>query len=425
MGTFSAVILAVLVAPAQAEGPLRLRPLDGPRHYVGQAVRFAPERGLSEGAFSWAPPNVDGTGAFDLVEKDPEGNLVLVPRRAGRLRVPALKVRTDRGSRATAPLVLAVDPVPLARRPSTFRGGVGTFELELVAEPAVIRLGEQFDLTLRMTGPGALGTRDALDAAKWLGGEAFLRVDPLPSDTLPSASFERRWIYRVRPAQAGGVQVPSVAVSSFDPASRLFLTKRAGPITIQVQPIPEWTPAGVEGDRVRVRMPPVGEAARLVLPVLLAGLLIVLGSTLWRRARRSRQALPGDGITAARRALGDVNARDPVEITARNLIRVLALALDGEIGQRTGLVGAEEAARAMAERTRDGESGRRAARLIRRLESSAYSNPERDGDQDRRDDVEELRAETTGLLDALEHGHAGRATSSARPESVGLAGDSR
>ena len=51
---------------------------------------------------------------------------------------------------------LPIHPLPPAR-PREFLGGVGRFEVEADAQPRVLRVGQELEYQIRLTGPGARG----------------------------------------------------------------------------------------------------------------------------------------------------------------------------------------------------------------------------------------------------------------------------
>ena len=61
---------------------------------------------------------------------------------------------------------LSIQPVPLQGRPAEFLGGVGRFELHAEASPKVVRVGQELDFRIKVTGPAAWGMTDRPDLAR-------------------------------------------------------------------------------------------------------------------------------------------------------------------------------------------------------------------------------------------------------------------
>jgi hypothetical protein len=397
-------LLVTLIGPSGAEEPLRVRALDGPVWYVGQAIRLSVEDGCPGGQYSWASPEEPGGRSFDLEASDASGNVVVVARRAGRARLPSLVERCpgETVARRTQPLVLQIEPVPRQGRQATFLGGVGPFEVRVSVEPAMVDLGASVMLTVQLTGPGAVGVKQGIDVSSWLAGEKFLRVEPLPAPAATTA-FERKWSYQLRPSEPGTLRIPSLAVSSFDPKSGLFITQRAGALAVEVAPIAEWRPPTVDPEG-EARAPfPIEWIRAVLIPLGAAGALIAFGLAAQKFAARSRRQGSIDRAAWARRELAQIDGSDGVEKAARKLLRVLAAVLEGERGMQTGVIGSDEAFRSVCSRTGSELLGTRASRLIQRLESLAFADPAGSDAADARGEIEALWRETGAVLDRCEN----------------------
>ncbi len=53
-----------------------------------------------------------------------------------------------------------IQPVPLEGRPAAFLGGVGRFALQAEAIPNVVRVGQELEFRIKVTGPAAWGMTD-------------------------------------------------------------------------------------------------------------------------------------------------------------------------------------------------------------------------------------------------------------------------
>ena len=232
----AALILGVLPDPARAVEPtaisVRLQVERGP-YYVGQTIPLPLVANEAGEGLSWIPPTISGG---DLIGVRTVGETVLyrlVPRRAGRLTVGPFRVRDGLRSGSSRPATIAVENPPVAGRPSAFLGGVGRFEVEARADPFLLRLGQTFSYSIRVTGPGAYGTIHPPDLERVARCPLAPRVTRLATETVaepPSRTFR----YELRPTRDGGVVLPPVAVAAFDPTLGRYVTKVTEGLPVQV-----------------------------------------------------------------------------------------------------------------------------------------------------------------------------------------------
>ena len=81
----------------------------------------------------------------------------LVAERPGMFQIPAIPIRIDDRTGRSRSIQVEIHPVPSAGRPAEFLGGVGPFSLEAEASPKVIRLGQEIDFRVKVSGPAAWG----------------------------------------------------------------------------------------------------------------------------------------------------------------------------------------------------------------------------------------------------------------------------
>lgn len=176
----------------------------------------------------------------------------VTPRRAGKVElapasvVAALAVGQPDifGQSATrlfravdVPRSLEVKDLPLADRPASFSGAVGsTFDLSTSASRSVVQLGEPVELTLTVKSDQRL---DAL-AAPTLAGEGGLPADKftLPPD-LPSGELSADGMtktFKVAVQVTGpATEIPSISFSYFDPVKGAYQTTKSQPIALAVR----------------------------------------------------------------------------------------------------------------------------------------------------------------------------------------------
>ena len=135
-----------------------------------------------------------------------EENLIIakarvVARRSGTLLIPSIPVQLDERSGRSRSVQLKVLPVPEVGRPAGFLGGIGRFSLGAEASPKVVRVGQEFDLRVIVSGPAAWGMTVRPELTRYDQLALRLRIRPGPiltSDEPP----ERTFIYHLRPSRA-------------------------------------------------------------------------------------------------------------------------------------------------------------------------------------------------------------------------------
>ena len=130
-----------------------------------------------------------------------------------------LKGRSGRSQ----PKSVLIQPVPLLGRPAEFLGGVGRFELHAEASPKVIRVGQELEFRIKVTGPAAWGMADRPDLARYGRLGLGLRIEPRPDETINEPPA-RTFVYRLRPTHAGEAVLPPVAIAAFDPSLSRYVT---------------------------------------------------------------------------------------------------------------------------------------------------------------------------------------------------------
>ncbi|MCA9571009.1 MAG: BatD family protein, partial [Myxococcales bacterium] len=151
-----------------------------------------------------------------------------VPGGLGEPQLQSAHVELDASAK------LAVTSPPVAGRPTSFRGTVGTFAARLEPTPRDARVGEPIELTFVLEGEGNL---DAMDEPGWDGGA---RWDAYPPEKRVEATNRSRTkgsaTYRqlVVPRDAGPLDLPALEVSWFDPTAGAYRTSLLKPDPIEV-----------------------------------------------------------------------------------------------------------------------------------------------------------------------------------------------
>lgn len=413
----------LLTCSATAQEPFVVRvegPGEGP-HYVGQAIGAT----LRVTAGSEEPtvelPSVEGVDLF-LSGKDVrpimggaigkvvhESNLyvfqlILVPRRAGRVVVSAIKARTAEAGGVAAPIRVEAITPPGFGRPNWFLGGVGPMEVELIARPESIRLGESVEVSVELRGLGALGSTIRPSLRGTEGSAIEAEVVPLsPTLATEGGPPSRAFPFRFRPTKPGMINLAPVLVAWFDPGTRQYQTIGSRGVSIRVDDPPRFDPSLIEvaefEEDVAGSEGKAGTIGRLGLGLgggaVFGGLALVVWWGVWRWERSPRWY----ARRAARRLSGRVGPE-----RAERAATALAGYLSRATGRPEGAITPPEAHEAIEAVTGDAALARRASRLIAGSDAIRYSGREEAGeDREPMDDA-------VGFFRALSRATVGRRT---------------
>jgi hypothetical protein len=257
------------------------------------------------------PPRIDGAQVWKIGTKARSikagiGSVVaeesqfvvsfrVVAQRSGKFEIPRILARVGNRSGQSEPIRLTIGPVPSSGRTADFLGGVGHFSVAALASPSVVRVGQELDYRIRVSGPAAWGMngRPVLSRFQRLG--LGLRIESRP-DELTEEPPERTIVYRLRPTKAGDAVLPPVAIAAYEPSLSQYVTRVTSSVPIRVVAVPAFDPASIDGDRPKSKSARSAWAALLLWGLVLAGTSAAL---VWvRRRTRRRRAL---GPVAARR----------------------------------------------------------------------------------------------------------------------------
>lgn len=332
------------------------------------------------------------TGIGDVVEVTNAYRIPvrIVPRRAGKLILPPIRIEADGRMGTVPPRTIAVRAAPTLGRTSAFLGGVGTVVASAEARPSAVRVGDPFEYRITLEGPGAVGSvgPPRLDGLDRLG--LGIRVEPQPDEATVEPP-RRTFRFRLRPIRAGDAAIPPFRVSWLDPATGSYRVTATRSVPIRVVDVPEFDPARVAFPDVSGRR---ANRAVAAAGVGLAGLLLAGGVLLfakWRTAK-SRKVNPrriADGL--ASRVAG-IEDPDSLVVAANEAVVEFFNAVSG---RPPGVLTPGEArawAKALTGRDDDAE---RAERLIAILDRWRY------GEDHNLAAEEEPRAMTITLLKDL------------------------
>ncbi len=261
-----------------------------------------------------------------------------VPKRAGTLTVPSIRVRSGSLDGSTAPRRIEARLPPASGRTGRFLGGIGRVEAVATVDRRRLRVGEEVEYTIELRGPGALGSArppDLADLARLpIGARILVRADSSAVDP-PSRTFR----FGVRPSKPGKAAIPPVRIDWFDPSSGRYQTTASNAVPIEVVDVPSVEAGDLIGPLVRSTGPGWGVAVGLGAAILGLGAAIVEGM---RRGRR-RRAVP-DPAGLLRIARDEIRDEPDPEAMARRIVDRLAEALHAGGGRGPGVLTASEAA---------------------------------------------------------------------------------
>jgi hypothetical protein len=192
----------------------------------------------------------------------------IVPERAGTLEIPAVPVQLKHRSGRSQPRSVLIQTVPLLGRPSEFLGGIGRFELHAEVSPQVVRVGQELEFRIKVTGPAAWGMADRPDMRRYARLPVGLRIEAKPDETINEPPA-RTFVFRLRPTHAGEAVLPPVAIAAYDPARARYVPQVTTGLPIRVVAVPSFDPATVS-----VTLP--GRA--ISRPALITGIIISLAT---------------------------------------------------------------------------------------------------------------------------------------------------
>ncbi len=283
-----------------------------------------------------------------------EERRVLLPARAGRLRLPPARLVCESAGRIETAEVpgaelLAEEP-PVAGRPAGWSGLIGPVELSLYATPDHVALGESVSISVTVRGatnvwaaPVTLAGAFPPDVA-----ELFERPPELARDMGRELVLRSYRSFDLVPHRAGTLAIPELSVPYFDPATGRYAQARTPALTLEVSERTDPTAPPLP-DEPTAPAQPVGSSWLAAACVALA-IGLAAGFGLGRRARaRRRQTLPAATPEERAGALASLRAAlasGAVDAAAAAAARVLRLALEPELPGARSLAAEELAAHA-------------------------------------------------------------------------------
>ena len=394
------VSASVPVAQAQshpAESPFVRASVDNERPYLGQQIAYtfriyqSLEASLSSVRVRYNPPGFAGFWNSRETQQDEYTETIdsneyrvvdlrtlLFPSVVGAVAIGPAVLEVSAGTSGTtsrlksSAVVMEVRPLP-AGAPAAFTGAVGRFDISASADSTEGRVNEPVRLTVNISGEGNI---EALPAPAWPEFAGWRVIEsPGSSDSHVVAgqtTGSRTYEIILVPEKSGGLTIPEIRYSHFDPLSEQYVQADTPPIAVTVagadgSPPVSQLPAVEAADQEGPVMRPLKKAppslqragtglADSVVYWIAWGIpgLVIAGAVAWRRRSAAQEAARAEalrhnalaharagltravasgedpGVAAANAVLSYLSAR--LEIQLSGLTRAVLLRRLGEAG---------------------------------------------------------------------------------------------
>jgi hypothetical protein len=252
-------------AAGQSTDPLRVKAEVGPGPYfVGQGFELRVGVTAAGQRPKVDPPRLNGARAWvigtevrpittsSIVSVVARENLYVVrfrvvAERAGAVEIPAIQAQLNGRSGRSRPKSVTIKTPPLLGRSAEFLGGIGKFEVLAESSPKVVRVGQELDFRIKVTGPAAWGMTDRPDLGRYSRLVTGLRIEAKPDETIDEPPT-RTFVYRLRPARAGEAILPPVAIAAFDPSLSRYVTRVTEGVSLRVVAVPSFDPTTINDE---------------------------------------------------------------------------------------------------------------------------------------------------------------------------------
>ena len=242
------------------------------------AQRLAPEREMIDGvAFDVAPlrrvalfPTSAGTHTIEPLAVScslPQGrNRSSLSNALSRLTDP-IYGRNQNVIVRSEPLTIEALPLPQAGAPADFTGTVGRFVVSAEAQPRSLPVGDPITLRVEVEGDGNVQTIAEL-ALSIDGFEVYAPTLELEEGQTPTGAYaaRKKMEYILIPKEGGRRQIPSVAISYFDPEAAKYKTVSTLPFDIMVDAGEGHLNAPLTHDMTRREIEQLGRDIRHIKP---------------------------------------------------------------------------------------------------------------------------------------------------------------
>ena len=208
-------------------------------------------RGWQTGTTS-SPISRSGIGSIVAEDNAFVTKFRVVPTRPGTLQIPSVPVRVQEHLGRSQSLRVEVLPVPAPGRPASFLGGIGRFTLRADVSASAVRVGQEFDFRITVSGPAAWGMTQAPELTRYDRVPLGLRIRTGPTQTKDEPP-ELTFTYHLRPTRPGDAVLPPVSIAAFDPALSRFMTQVTPSVPIRVVAVSPFDPATIDDGPLSLR----------------------------------------------------------------------------------------------------------------------------------------------------------------------------
>lgn len=130
---------------------------------------------------------------------------------------------------------LTIHSAALPTAPAGFSGAVGTFSMNVGADPKTVPSGEAVTLSVSIRGSTRPGSMGDISLPQLTDCEVFTPEKHVSVDTTQNGiTCQKAYKYLLIPRQEGTLAIPGLAWTYFDPAAASYKTLRSEPISIAV-----------------------------------------------------------------------------------------------------------------------------------------------------------------------------------------------
>lgn len=134
---------------------------------------------------------------------------------------------------AAEPSTIIIEPLPEEDQPSSFRGAVGRYSMEITAAPTQVSVGDPITLTMSIRGNGQL---DLLQSPQLSESTALTDDFKVPDESLAGvvANGVKKFTQSIRAKRSDVYEIPPIEFSYFDPTDERYMTIVSDSIPIEV-----------------------------------------------------------------------------------------------------------------------------------------------------------------------------------------------
>ncbi len=204
--------------------------------YTLRKVQLYP---LQSGVFELEPIEVENRITFLKAEyaNEKEGDIFFdMLRDFAGATSPREAIEEQKVSLQSKPLSITVKPLPGENEPKEFRGAVGNFNINAIAQKSIMNADEAGNLIVTISGNGNIQMVNAPNVLWPEGVEAF---EPKSSENINKAAVpiqgEKMFMYPFTASKPGSYVIPAISFSYFDVAAHAYKTTATKPVTFTVK----------------------------------------------------------------------------------------------------------------------------------------------------------------------------------------------